>query len=357
MYVLFTVYIPLTDSKRGIVCFLQWIYKSQMVKKHCIYFLDMAASSTPLLSTSALLPTASAPTVLSVNDIIKTYDNWLHYGMFVHEPLKESLRNILHNVSGDTSYKGLPINPRDLYTELDQNYRHKLTNLLQIHILSKDQFELILPTNAPETHSDKFDVTLLAVIIRNCTTLKAPVKGWKDKHPAASDQSKAANVIRARELRNYFHHIEPKDLDDTQTFDLKWQEGDDIITGLGYTYDSKELKESSLDPTNVLVLQSVVQFLKIKTSKDMESCTDDIKKNAEDIQENKDNSIDQINKLQKDLTDVLQQLDALKRQKDILNKHVTSLQNGMQVPGMWNKCVLVNVGFGSILVVLREANG
>ena len=340
MYVLFTVNIPLADSKRRIV----------------YIFLDMAASSTPLLPTSALLPTASAPPVLSLTSIIKTYENWLHYGMFVHEPLKESLRNILHNVSGDTSYKGLPINPRDLYTELYQNYRHKLTNLLQNRVLSKDQFELILPTNAPETHSDKFDVTLLAVLIRNCTTLKAPAKGWNDKHPPASDQSKAANVIRARELRNCFHHIEPKDLDDKQTFDLKWQEGEDIVKGLGYTYDSKELKKASLDPTKVLVLHSVVQFLKIKLSKDIKSCTDDIKKNAADIQENKDNSIDQlqhIKKLQKDLTDVIQQLHTLKKEKDILNKHVTSLPNCMQVPGMLNKfvTVLVSVSFGSILVV------
>ena len=52
--------------------------------------------------------------------------------MFVHEPLKESLRNILHNVSGDTSYKGLPIIPRDLYTELDQKYQHNLQIFFKI---------------------------------------------------------------------------------------------------------------------------------------------------------------------------------------------------------------------------------
>ena len=128
------------------------------------------------------MTSASTP-LMSLSSIIKTYEHWLHYGIFIHEPLKASLIDVLHNLSGDTSYNGLPSNPWDLYQELDKNHKIILNKLLKNGILKKDQMELIFPANK-ETHSDKFDVTLLVILIINCTTLKPPVNGWKDKNPS-----------------------------------------------------------------------------------------------------------------------------------------------------------------------------
>ena len=167
--------------------------------------LSPAASNTPLLLSTATKP------LLSLANIIKTYENWLHFGTFVHEPLKESLRNVLHNTSFDSSYQGLPIDPVALYQELDKKHRPTLNKLLQKGVLQNDQMLLIFLTNCKETHSDKFDVTLTVVLIINCTTMRPPATGWRNKHPPIGDQSKSANVIRARELRNTFHYKEPKD--------------------------------------------------------------------------------------------------------------------------------------------------
>ena len=170
-------------------------------------------------------------------------------------------------MSQDTTYQGLPIRPADLYRELDQNHKSTLRKLLKNRVLKQDQMLLISPPNSNETHSDKFDVTLLAILIINCTTLAPPSTGWKNKNPPAADQSKAANVIRARELRNLFHHIDPKDFD-MKTFDDKWIEGEGVVQGLGYNrYDLQALKTASLDPTRLSVVHSLVQFLQIEQNK------------------------------------------------------------------------------------------
>ena len=198
----------------------------------------------------------------SLASTIKTYEHWFHYGTFVHEPLKASLLNVFHNVSGDTSYNGLPSNPKDLYKELDQNHKATLTKLQRNGVLKQDQMLLIFPKNKQETYSDKFDVTLLVVLIINCCNIPPPVNGWKDKHPPISDISTGANVIRARELRNFFHHTDPKDFDE-QTLDKKWLEGDTVVSALGYSYNSKDLKTATLDPTKLSVVLSLVQYLQI----------------------------------------------------------------------------------------------
>ena len=176
--------------------------------------------------------------------IIK-YEHWFHYGMFVHEPLKTSLLNLFHNVSEDTSYNGLPSNPKDLYRELNQNHKVTLMSLQQKGVLKQDQMLLIFPKNKQETYSDKFDVTLLVLLIINCCNLPPPVNGWKDKHPPISDISIGANVIRARELRIFFHHTDPKDFDKLM-LDKKWLEGDTVVSALGYKYNSKSSKISNL---------------------------------------------------------------------------------------------------------------
>ena len=194
---------------------------------------------------------------------IKKYEHWFHYGTFIHEPLKTSLLNLFHNVSGDTSYNGLPSNPKDLYRELDQNHKGTLMKLQQKGVLKQDQMLLIFPNHRKETFSDKFDVTLLVVLIINCCNLPLPVNGWKDKHPPISDISVGANVIRARELRIFFHHTDPMDFD-KQILEKKWLEGDTVVSALGYNYNSKALKTASLDPTKMSVVLSLVQFLQIE---------------------------------------------------------------------------------------------
>jgi len=200
------------------------------------------------------------PLYKSVADVIKLVEYWLRLSIFLHEPLKCALLRILHNTSNRPDYYGLPDNPTDLYNELHTKYQGKINKLHRKGVLQNDQIELIFPPGDTKTFSDKFDVTLIVVLIRNCTTLKPPLNGWADKYPPANDKSISANAIRAREWRNYVHHTDPNDID-LPTFNQKWAEGSLIISDLGYMYDTNKLKTISLDPKCDVVLKSLFSFI------------------------------------------------------------------------------------------------
>ena len=176
----------------------------------------------------------------TLHEVIKTYENWFHYGMFVIGPLKESLRNVLH--------KRLPINPVRLYGELEQ-HRNALNNLL-----SEDQMALLFPANNLQTDSANFDIPLLAVLIMHCTNL-SKLFWWN-----ATTTSIGDSVIHASKLNDAFHHAIPAHLD-KQTFDAKWEEGDNVVKSLGYTYDSQALKTEPLYPEKLSVMHLLVLFL------------------------------------------------------------------------------------------------
>ena len=206
-----------------------------------LYFLDKVTSSTTL------------------HEVRKTCENWFHYGMFVNGPLKESLRNVLHNISNDPSYVGLPINPVLLYRELEE-HRNVLDHIFRKKILSDDQMALLFPANKLQTDSVNFDIPLLVVLIMHFTNLPRPVLGWNAATNTITDQSIAANVICARELNNDFHLTMPRHLD-KKTFDAKWEEGDNVVRSLGYTYDSQALKTEPLYPTKSSVVHLMILFL------------------------------------------------------------------------------------------------
>ena len=120
-------------------------------------------------------------TYKSIPQTIKEIDYWLRLATFVNGPLKQQLLCVLHNKNNQAHYQGLPEDPADLYTTLSTTHKNTFDKLKKNNILKKDQLELLLPTNENETDSRTFDVTLIVVLIINCTTLPAPLVGWKSK--------------------------------------------------------------------------------------------------------------------------------------------------------------------------------
>ena len=251
----------------------------------------------------------------SLASTIKEYVHWFHFGTFVHEPLKESLLKVFHKV--------LPRNPKDLYRELDNNHKVTLTMLQRNGVLKQDQMLLIFPKNKQETYSSTFDVTLLAVLIRNCCKLPFPVNGWNDKDPPPSDQSIAANVIRARELRNFFHHADPKEFDE-KILDEKWLEGDAVVSALGHNYDSQALKTAPLDSASLPVVHSLilcVQNEQDASKKHASKFEADTKKQLQDEKTSMKDLTDKIEnneKLLKILVDTCKRKENLEQQKLLL---------------------------------------
>uniref|UniRef100_A0A7M5VER8 DZIP3-like HEPN domain-containing protein n=1 Tax=Clytia hemisphaerica TaxID=252671 RepID=A0A7M5VER8_9CNID len=196
----------------------------------------------------------------SIEKLINDIQFWLRLATFLHEPIKLFLIWILHNLGNDPSYNGLPQNPQLLFQELSTPANQKKINRLKGKVLKQDQLDLLLPPNGNATDSSTFDVTLLCILIRNFTTIPAPMNGWSDKNPPAHDLSIAAFVIRAREWRNFVHHTDPDNI--TQAiFNQKWLEGEQIINNFGYTFPTAQLQTQSLDPSQDAVLKSLQQYI------------------------------------------------------------------------------------------------
>ena len=147
---------------------------------------------------------------------------------------------------------------------------------------------MLLFPDSKRTYSENMQIPLLVVLIRNCTNLRPPKKGswWEVDH---LDKSKAANVVRARRLEDIFRHGDPKKMD-KYTFDAKWKEGDDVVSALGYKYDSQPIRNASLDQTILSVVIPQVQNLQIEQSdlmKRMDLITPVVKSSSGDAYLNK----------------------------------------------------------------------
>ena len=199
-------------------------------------------------------------TYKSIAETIQEIQYWLRLSLLLHEPIQKALIGILCNKSNELSYIGLPCKPEDLYKELSTTYQSVIKKLVKKGIIRQPQLELIFPPNDNKTYAEKFDTTLVVILIRNCTTLPAPQNGWDDKKPPISDISIAAFCIRAREWRNFLIHTEPSEID-LVLFQTQWKKGEDIVVGLRYAYDTSYLMTISLDPKHQLVLRGLFVFM------------------------------------------------------------------------------------------------
>ena len=184
----------------------------------------------------------------------------------VHGPLKASLLRVLHNEDNDPSYKGLPKDSTELYNQLSTIQKVKIDKLVKKKILNPGQLELLLPTNGSNmTDSSLFDITLIALMIINFTTLPPPKGGWKT--PDASDIGVSANVVHGREWRNFVNHNNA-DTINFSIFNKKWLEGIAIIKALGGSVqDMNSLKVLSLDAKNNVVLASLNTYINVIETK------------------------------------------------------------------------------------------
>jgi len=194
-------------------------------------------------------------------NVIAELEYWLRLGTFLHEPLQDACLSVLHNDNNDASYNGLPRDPVLLYQTLSTTHKQAINLLVKKRVLSQDQVDILLPPNIHQTISKRFDVTLIIVLIINCTTLAPPLNGWR-KDPSTTDISKGANILRARAWRNFVHHCEPAKLD-SKCFNQKWKEGEHIISCLGSSYDTKSLKICTLDPQQAIVLNSLQTYVSV----------------------------------------------------------------------------------------------
>ena len=137
------------------------------------------------------------------------------------------------------------------------NFHRRTLQRLRYSVINSSQWKLLYPVAGPPD-SKTFDVTLLAILLRNICGLSSPVAGWSTM-PPASDTSISADILRIKMFRNeVYGHIPSAQYDD-MTFQKLWQEISQPLLKLGISQqDIDSLKLAPLSPEE----ESYVKTLK-----------------------------------------------------------------------------------------------
>ena len=93
-----------------------------------------------------------------------------------------------------------PKDPEKLNEELKKD-KKKVKRLRYEKEINPRQYFMIFPQNSNETHSSKFDSSLLHILLSNFCNFIKPKRGWK-AIPEDTDGSKEANLVRLNVGRN-----------------------------------------------------------------------------------------------------------------------------------------------------------
>ena len=125
-----------------------------------------------------------------------------------------------------------------------------LQSLRRKKILNIIQWSKLYPAIKSSVTSEKFDITLLMVLLRSICSLTSPATGW-DALPLPTDLSRGADIARIKFYRNtVYAHATQASIDDV-TFDNHWKNIRDTLVRLGgaaYEEDIDVLKSDCMDP-------------------------------------------------------------------------------------------------------------
>ena len=198
---------------------------------------------------------------MSLSKIINENERWLKTAVCVSHHLKNALLQILFNRQKDPTYIGLPEDEEELYKEL-LRVQPQFQSLMNKRVLKQDQYDIIYP-NDKKTCFSKFDINIIAILIRNCQMLPSPTAGWENA-PLAQDTSISANIMRARIIRNIiFHYADPSAMEEAE-FQQLWSEIASILQALNYHEDISVIQQGNFDPYHMEVLKSRLIYLEGK---------------------------------------------------------------------------------------------
>ena len=198
---------------------------------------------------------------MSLSKIINENERWLKTAVCVSHHLKNALLQILFNRQKDPNYKGLPQDEEELYKEL-LRFQPQFQSLIKKRVLKQDQYDIIYP-NDKKTWFSKFDINIIALIIRNCPMFPPPAAGWENA-PLPHDTSISANIMRARIIRNIiFHYADPSAMEEAE-FQKLWSDIESILQALNYHEDISVIQQGNFDSYPMEVLKSRLIYLEEK---------------------------------------------------------------------------------------------
>ena len=125
-----------------------------------------------------------------------------------------------------------------------------LKSLLKRKVLNPSQWSILYPAIKSSVSSEKFDITLLMVLLRNICGLTPPAAGW-DALPSPTDVNCEDDLARIKYYRNtVYGHAAQASVDDAN-FNNYWMKISDTLVRLGgavYEAAIDGVKYDCMDP-------------------------------------------------------------------------------------------------------------
>ncbi|KAK3594307.1 hypothetical protein CHS0354_012058 [Potamilus streckersoni] len=168
-----------------------------------------------------------------------------------HARLCIALVTVCGNALRDILLTNFPVPYKDIYQAIPAN-KANLTRRQGRPLLNPDQIQLVFPDSQGQITGtvDHFDVSLLYTLIRNISTVTAPVTGWRnDPQYQPRDTSLGASVERIRSYRNNISGHSPDGKISRQDLEDYWKRLEAVIHDIEYVLGgqvySQELKKQS----------------------------------------------------------------------------------------------------------------
>ena len=158
------------------------------------------------------------------------------------------LRQLLHSM----------FPPATLPTVLNK-FKPSLQILKSRRKLFDDQWELLYPSSGQEPDANKFDITLLHLLLREICALTEPSNGWYNM-PAENDNSQEAHIVRIKCFRNDLCHNISTGVPN-EVFEETWTTVSQSLEALGLDPEEiKRLKNETIDHDTKRRIEEVMKY-------------------------------------------------------------------------------------------------
>ena len=153
----------------------------------------------------------------------------------------------------------ISIHPETLENTLKKNST-KLAQLKSKRVICDDDWEMLFPASGDPPNTDKFDITLLHLLIREFSNLPTPAKGWH-KLPDENDDTIQADIARIECFKNELSRRSFTAISESE-FEEKWSKTSSSLERI-QVYIHKQniqfIKNDSIDDKMRQILEDIIK--------------------------------------------------------------------------------------------------
>ena len=170
-----------------------------------------------------------------------------------------------------------------------------LKSLLKRKVLNPSQWSILYPAIKSSVSSEKFDITLLMVLLRNICGLTPPAAGW-DALPSPTDVNCEDDLARIKYYRNtVYGHAAQASVDDVN-FNDYWMKIRDTLVRLGGA-----VYEAAIDGVKYDCMDPEMEEHYIEMLKQWKMDEDRLKDKLDDVEARVDELKASVNKIERQL--------------------------------------------------------